>query len=399
MAGSSKRRRDNDPVRINADGRIYYWTGGAPGLGRRRAERTGSREQAEARAQEIRETLALGLSGDVPDVNRTLDDLCQAFIDERREDGTPEGTVRQYLSDWNTWVPDAVGEAPARQVTFTHWRAIFDGMVKGDCTPERIAAVNRTIGVVTKWGSLRGWFGSEEPWGPPTRRTEFVRDAKKRARQKQGAATMRSYAVAECPSWDDILELAEALEELLPGQGRNAVVIAAATGVRGGELLGFQVDDFALDRGVVRVERQLARRENWPATTLPKGAKARETIVWAHAIPYVKDAIANAHADGWLFPKPEDSRANKWLTKFNKLVEKAQKEIDWAWTFHWTRHHFCSIGVAPVAAGGYGLEAAAVARWAGHADLSTFLKYYVQPQAMSASHAMTATVHPPGNAS
>lgn len=396
MAGSDKRRRDNDPVRINADGRIFYWTGGAPGLGRRRSERTRNREEAEARAEEIRETLAMGLAGDVPDVNRTLDDLCQAFIDQHREDGTPEGTVRQYLSDWNTWVPDNVGETEARQVTFTHWRAIFDGMVQGDCTPERITAVNRTIGAATKWGSLRGWFGAGEPWGAPTRRAEFVRDAKRRARQKQGAATVRSYAVSECPSWDDILELADALEELLPGRGRNAVVIAAATGVRGGELLGLKVDDIDLETGVVRVERQLARRDDWPATTLPKGSKVRETIVWAHAIPYVEDAIANAHEDGWLFPKPEGSRANKWLTKFNKLVEQARNDIDWAWTFHWTRHHFCSVGVAPATAGGYGLEAAAVARWAGHADLSTFLNYYIQPQSTSASHAFTATARLPG---
>lgn len=37
---ASTKRRDNDPVRVYADGRIAYWTGGLPGVGVRKIERT-----------------------------------------------------------------------------------------------------------------------------------------------------------------------------------------------------------------------------------------------------------------------------------------------------------------------------------------------------------------------
>jgi hypothetical protein len=33
------RRRDDDPVRVYDDGRIAYWTGGAPGVGDRKVQR------------------------------------------------------------------------------------------------------------------------------------------------------------------------------------------------------------------------------------------------------------------------------------------------------------------------------------------------------------------------
>jgi hypothetical protein len=40
--------------------------------------------------------------------------------------GHPMGTIRQYRSDWNTHVPDAVGAIACREVGIEHYTAIFN---------------------------------------------------------------------------------------------------------------------------------------------------------------------------------------------------------------------------------------------------------------------------------
>lgn len=398
-ASSSSRRRDNsDPVRSYADGRVAYWSGGRAGVGQRLWERTGSAEAGHARATELREMLASGVTGAVPKGEATLDDLAQDCIESLRALRAPEGTVRQYRSDWNRWVPEHIGSVPCRQAQLWHWNQILDGIVAGGGSAGRIAAVVRTVRAVTNWGAGRGYFGSEEPWGSPTRRAQAVRAAKQRAKKLAGEAGRSDQVTLEdCPTWTDILTLAEALEDAWPDYGRNAVLLAAGTGVRGGELFGLKVEDFDLATGVVRVERQLDRYADWPATQPPKGGKKRQTVLWGHLVPVAEAAIANAHTDGWLFPRPDEVKAKKWLTKINKIIDGVIADSEWGWTLHWTRHLYCSLSIAPVAAGGYGLEPASVARWTGHGDLATLLNKYVQPQRDSIVRAHAVTSVPPGH--
>ena len=65
------RRRDDDPVRVYDDGRIAYWTGGAPGEGDRKIQRCGSREAAERRTTQVRKQLLAHQPA--PKGNATLD--------------------------------------------------------------------------------------------------------------------------------------------------------------------------------------------------------------------------------------------------------------------------------------------------------------------------------------
>ena len=100
------RRRDSQPVRVYPDGRLAYWSGGVVGAGERRFERLGSLEAAEARAAEVRSFLAAEVA---PREHRTLREVAQRMLDELRDAGQPEGTVRQYKSNWNTWMDELIG--------------------------------------------------------------------------------------------------------------------------------------------------------------------------------------------------------------------------------------------------------------------------------------------------
>jgi hypothetical protein len=160
------RRRDDDPVRVYDDGRILYWTGGAPGVGDRKGQRCGSREAAELRATLVRKQLLLLQSA--PKANATLDDLMRAAVKYWRKVGHPTGTIQQYRSDWNTHVPPKIGAVPCREVDISHYTAIFNQLNEKQTSEQVIDAVARTLGaVVIKFGVLNGYFPDGQPFGPP----------------------------------------------------------------------------------------------------------------------------------------------------------------------------------------------------------------------------------------
>ncbi len=108
-------RRDGDPVRIYPDGRLAYWTGGKPGQGTREWERHGTRENAEARAAELRDQFARGPVLIGPKSGRTLKGLVQDMIDTMRAEKRPDGTIAAYKSDWNTHIADQIGSVRCRE--------------------------------------------------------------------------------------------------------------------------------------------------------------------------------------------------------------------------------------------------------------------------------------------
>ena len=120
------KRRDADPVRVYDDGRIAYWTGGRPGLGEREFERCGNRAAAEVRATKLRTRLARA-HGLGPRAASVLDQAMQDMLAAMRTAGEPEGSIRQYKSNWNTWVPaDIGGKVRCLDVDIRHWASIFD---------------------------------------------------------------------------------------------------------------------------------------------------------------------------------------------------------------------------------------------------------------------------------
>jgi hypothetical protein len=115
VSGSRKltRRRDDDPVRVHPDGRVAWWTGGKPGSGDRKMERKGTRENAEAYADELRAQLRRGPTTSGPKGDATLAEIVQDLLDTLRAEHAPEGTVRQYKSDWNAHMADSIGRCDA----------------------------------------------------------------------------------------------------------------------------------------------------------------------------------------------------------------------------------------------------------------------------------------------
>lgn len=217
MSSEAKtKRRDNDPVRAYRDGRIWYWTGGRPGAGRRIAERHGSFAVAEVRAAELRTRLA-STSCLGPKAALFLDQAMQDMVRDMRAAGGPEGSIRQYNSNWNTWVPEDIGaKVRCLDVDIRHWTAIFTYANANGASESTVKNIARTLGVFIDWAVDRGYFVSSEPFGDPRRRRRIVKKARKRALVATAEDDTRS-PVASCPTLADVERYAAAFEKVYPG--------------------------------------------------------------------------------------------------------------------------------------------------------------------------------------
>lgn len=385
-------------MRVYPTGRVAYWTGGQPGAGKRVFERFPSLLEAEERANELRERFRRSNLGKAPRAAASLDEMAQAALDHLRNTGAPEGTVRQYKSNWNTWVPTEVGSASCRQASLWHWTTVFNGLDKALATEATVRSVARTLNALMSYGVENGYFGTGEPFGAPAQRSAVERRSKRRA-AKRKAETARGITLDLCPQTVDVEKLAAAAEEQYPGYGARLVTLAFGSGLRINELLALQVGDIDLETGLVRVERQLDRYQSWPATCAPKGGKARTALLWACYLDTASSLVSDAEKrtgdeHGWLFPRHRSR--TRWADQAGKLMASAAQSCGWDWTFHWLRHAWASHSLAPVSAGGYGLPLASVSRWLGHATPSTTQDHYLQPAPDDASVAQQATMKKPG---
>lgn len=358
------RRRDGDPVRVYADGRIWYWTGGRPGVGQRVAERHGTPAEAEARAAELRTRLA-PTRGLGPEAACFLHQAMQTMVKEMREAGDPEGSVRQYKSNWNTWIPSDVGsKVRCLDADIRHWKAIFDSANSRGATEPTVKNIARTLGVLIEWGINSGYFPSSEAFGDPVRRRTIVKKARKRARIVKAESENR-YPRARCPKVADVENYAAAFEEVYPGYGERLVLTAFGTGLRINELLALRHDSINLETGEVYVDWQLDRYHPWPARRLPKGGGARIAVLWTCytdvAASLIEDSLALDHDDehyGWLLPRHRSTKG--WAEQAGKLAGEAKLACDWDWTFHWLRHAFATCSMASEKSGGYMLDPVSV---------------------------------------
>jgi integrase len=359
-------------VRVHQDGRVVYWTGGRPGLGDRLFERCDSAAHALERAVEIRAQLLLG-SGTAVSTGSSLDQVMCAMRDHMTARERPAGTVNQYRSNWNCWVPPAVRATPCSAAQLQHWSAVFDHIVATGGSKATVRAVARTLGSVITFGVERGFFLQAHPFGPPLQRKAVVSRATRDARPP----TSRRYtgvAIAE-----DIDAYARAFETLYPGYGFRLVHLALATGLRIQELLALRSDRIDLETGIVEVLEQLDLSRPWPATKLPKGEKTRTSIVWGSylhiAETLVQDSQSRQVDRSWLFPRHNSMRG--WGAKANRLASLAAKNSGVGWTHHWLRHTFASVSAAPPPEG-FGFALASVAFWMGHEDSGITVANYVE---------------------
>lgn len=392
-------RRDADPVHVLRDGRVAYWTGGQPGLGERKFERCGTTELAEGRATELRRHL-VQIKGLGPRAWGTLDEAMQDMLIQMRAAGDPEGTTRQYKSNWNTWVPEDVGGTRCLEVGIEHWTAIFDHANAEKAGDGTILSIARTLGSLMKWGVGHGYFGTE-PFGGQLHRRYAVGRARKRARIHT-AERIDHFPPSICPQIADVEKFALAFEHVYPGYGYRLVILAFATGLRINELLALRHDSIDLKTNEIVVDWQLDRYAPWPAQRRPKGGKPRTGFIWSAYLEIAEslsaDSLARPAGDpeyGRFFPRHRSVKA--WADRAGKLAGEARDASGWDYTFHWLRHAYASYSLAPVTAGGYGFAVASVQHWLGHAKPSTTQDMYVERQANDAEIARQRSALPPGS--
>jgi integrase len=173
------------------------------------------------------------------------------------------------------------------------------------------------------------------------------------------------------------LELTEvhALAEGMPKRTRAAVLFAAGSGLRMGEVLGLTVDRVDFLRRTVKVDRQMLTP---PATGVPvfgppKTAASARTVPLAQVTLDVLAAhlaLWPAGPDGVIFTSPE---GKPWRRqKFGGVVRKARETacLPETVTFHDLRHHFASVLIAA------GCSIKAVQEALGHANASETLDTY-----------------------
>lgn len=394
------KRRDQSPVRVYADGRVAYWTGGKPGVGKRIFERCGSVAATEVRAAELLQRLAKA-HGMGPQAGLHLDQAMRDMIVAMREGGDEEGSIRQYKSNWNTWVPESIGSVRCLDVDIRQWAAIFDNANKEKATETTIKNIARTLGVFTEWAVDHGYFASSEPFGDPRRRRAIVKKARKRARIVKAEGKNR-YLLDTCPTLADVEKYAAAFEEVYPGYGWRLVLLAFATGLRINEVLALRHDSINIKTGEVAVDWQLDRYKPWPAVRPPKGGKTRTAFLWSFyteiAQSLIDDSLARQEDHphhGWLFPRHDSTTG--WADKAGKLAGEARKRCDWDWTFHWLRHSYATYSLASKKSGGFKLDAVSVQEWLGHARLSTTQDMYVERRKGDVKAARKGTTRAPGN--
>nr|WP_242679881.1 site-specific integrase [Nocardioides sp. IC4_145] len=230
----------------------------------------------------------------------------------------------------------------------------------------------------------------------PKRRQAVVKNARTLALKAAGCIDAPDYIeLKRCPRRSDVDKLAAALEELYPGYGERLVLLAYATGMRFCELLALRVEavHFGEDETLIDVDWQLDRYESWPAVTRPKGGKTRQTIIWDVYMHVLASLVEDAQAregvtHGWLFP-PVDG-VTSWVENLGDRVADAVEACEWSWSFHWLRHAWASLCLAP-APEGYNLDLASVAVWLGHARNSTTNDMYRSPLANDAATAKKRT--------
>jgi integrase len=394
---STSRRRDAgsksqgvDPVRVSPDGRIAYWTGGTPGVGERKFERRSDPDAAKTRADELRAALAAKVD---PSAHRTLDELAQTMLDEMRESGTPNGTTRQYKSNWNVWVPPEVGATLCGNAGIEHVTAILRGLGSKKASRGTVNAVIRTLNTVTRTGHLYGWLAADGLGSDRLRQSAYKVARHRASGTDEAGATI---TLDKCPTVTEVDEFAAAMAVAYPGYGDRLVHVAFSSGVRLCEALALTVHDVNLAEGTVRIERQLDRYGTWPDTAPPKGGKPRTAVYWASFQDTWASLVADARTAGRdnLFPRHRST--TKFADRVGVFCKEARDTTGATWGFHWLRHAYATWSLAREEDGGYALDLASVSKWLGHHKTSLTQDLYVSPVKGHSTRAREVTRRPVG---
>ncbi len=323
MAERRAKRRDDDPVRVLSDNRVTYWTGGSPGLGRRRYRRFATAAAAQRFAVQLRIDLA-----DERDLQGTIGRLIDDYLDTI-EGSVPANTFAKYESALEKWVRPVIGEVFTHQFSIASLTRCFEVANAKRCGPSIIQAIDTVVGAVVAYGADRGDFGGREPL-PPSRR----RSAKRR-----------------------YVSLAE---------GRSATPRSSRRG--GGVRMrdARTPDKVDLDGFVVPIEFHAARHAPWRTLAPLKNHEARDVRVWPSAEASLARLVERAEVN-CLLPRPA-GYAHDWITRAERTLAAATVELGWPprTRNHALRHHFACYSLAPPPVG-HGIDLGKLSERLGHA--------------------------------
>lgn len=378
----------------NNDGRYYYWDGLAKGKGRRVQLRGGkNREQALTRLREKLADLERGFDLNI-DINTTWATLLQKWV-EAHDQILTEGTIRTRKSAIDARIMPAIGSVLLVQTNITTVSKVVDFCVaKKTVSAITLEGTVTTLKVVGEWAADRGYL-KEDPFGTSQRISKVLRKGKSQIdeRGESNDSSSEIKPMSACPKWSDVTGLALAGSVVVSRRTDDSIWaermaaglrVSAGTGLRMCELLGLTVEDVDLERGVIKLWRQLYRyaavgnvRKFAPLKhrKLMKRSDFRPVIVWAKVKDDLKFLIENADTDGNLFPTPETA---KWLADWwGSVLAEAREQSGFSWKPHWLRHHYGSYSCASREDGGLGLSYAKVQASLGHKKLETTMNTYV----------------------
>ena len=84
-------------------------------------------------------------------------------LDTLRDEGAPEGTVRQYKSEWNTHVPADIGTVRCADTAIWHYTRVFSSLLQEKASEQVVKNVARTLGHVIQFGVDHGYFEDHDP--------------------------------------------------------------------------------------------------------------------------------------------------------------------------------------------------------------------------------------------
>lgn len=186
------------------------------------------------------------------------------------------------------------------------------------------------------------------------------------------------------PGWYEILEFARLVEAAKKVDPRIhlMVLLAGAAGLRRGEIIALKWSDLDLKRRLIHVQRSI-----WWATkserheTVPKGGKGRivdMTRALAEALPKHR----HLKGDRVLYADDNQELTNKVVRAWLERAQRAAR-IEVTGAIHRLRHTFCSMLAAE------GATPLAIQQLAGHAHLSTTMKYmHLSPTGRGAAIAL-----------
>lgn len=291
-----------------------------------------------------------------------LERLAQVTVDEWAEDWLTRladaerspGTITSYRSTLRVHVLPALGARPLVDVTREDVDELIDG-VRARKGP--VDNVVRTI---------RAMFLAAVAAGRIAESPVKVTIVKKAAHDDEPLDD------AQVATPADVRAMANAMPDRL----RLAVMLAAWTALRLGEVLGLQRRDLeGLDdpqRAVVHVRRQWASKTSPPAYTDPKRGSRRSLALPASLVPAVVAHLAEhvaADAEAPLFPSARDPRRPIAHTTFDGIWRTAREPIRPGFRFHDLRH----TGLTAYARQGATLRE--LQARGGHRDVAAALRY------------------------